>query len=56
MHNRRNLFRDNKWLLIILPTILVVALFPGVPGNLRIYAGKTEELDFCMLHINLGLL
>jgi len=52
MPNRRNLFRANKWLLIILPTILGVALFLGVLGNLRLYAGKTEELYFCILHTN----
>jgi 2',3'-cyclic-nucleotide 2'-phosphodiesterase (5'-nucleotidase family) len=52
MHNRRNLFRANKWLLIILPTILGVALFLGVQGNLRLYAGKTEELYFCILYTN----
>jgi 5'-nucleotidase/UDP-sugar diphosphatase len=52
MHNRRNLFRANKWLLIILPTILVVASFLGIPGNLKSYPGETEELYFCILHTN----
>jgi 2',3'-cyclic-nucleotide 2'-phosphodiesterase (5'-nucleotidase family) len=52
MRNRRNLFRANKWLLILLPTILGIALFLGVLGNLRLYAGKTEELYFCILHTN----
>jgi 5'-nucleotidase/UDP-sugar diphosphatase len=52
MCNRSSLFRANKWLLVILTIILAVALFLGVPGNLRSYAGETEELCFCILHTN----
>src|SRR3989304_101931 len=52
MCDRNNLFRANKGLLYILITILVVASFLGIPGNLKSYAGETEELYFCILHTN----
>jgi 5'-nucleotidase/UDP-sugar diphosphatase len=52
MCNRTNLFRANKRLLCILITILVVASFLGIPGNLQSYSGETEELYFCILHTN----
>jgi 5'-nucleotidase/UDP-sugar diphosphatase len=52
MCNRSSLFRANKCLLVILTTVLAVALFLGVPGNLTTYATETEELYFCILHTN----
>jgi len=52
MCNRSSLFRANKGLFCILTTILVVASFLGIPGNLKSYAGETEELYFCILHTN----
>jgi 5'-nucleotidase/UDP-sugar diphosphatase len=52
MCNRNNLFRANKGLFYILITILVVASFLGIPGNLKSYAGEAEELYFCILHTN----
>ena len=52
MCNRNSLFRANKGLFCILITILVVASFLGIPGNLRSYSGETEELYFCILHTN----
>ena len=52
MRNRRNLFRVNKWLVVILPIILIVALILGIPGDLRSYSCETEELYFCILHTN----
>ncbi len=39
-------------MLVALTTILVVALFPVIPGNPRSCAGETEELYFCILHTN----
>jgi len=52
MCNRNSLFRANKGLFCILTTILVVASFLGIPGNLKSYSGETEELYFCILHTN----
>jgi 5'-nucleotidase/UDP-sugar diphosphatase len=52
MCNRNSLFRANKGLFCILTTILVVASFLGIPGNLESYSGETEELYFCILHTN----
>jgi 5'-nucleotidase/UDP-sugar diphosphatase len=52
MCNRNSLFRANKGLFCILATILVVASFLGIPGNLQSYSGETEELYFCILHTN----
>ena len=52
MCNRNSLFRANKGLFYILITILVVASFLGIPGNLKSYSGETEELYFCILHTN----
>jgi len=52
MCNRNSLFRANKGLFCILITILVVASFLGIPGNLKSYTGETEELYFCILHTN----
>jgi len=52
MCNRTSLFRSNKWLFFILTTILVVASFLGIPGNLESYSGETAELYFCILHTN----
>jgi 2',3'-cyclic-nucleotide 2'-phosphodiesterase (5'-nucleotidase family) len=52
MCNRNSLFRVNKGLFCILITILVVASFLGIPGNLKSYTGETEELYFCILHTN----
>jgi len=52
MCNRNSLFRANKGLVCILTAILVVASFLGIPGNLKSYAGETEELYFCILHTN----
>jgi len=52
MCNINSLFRVNKGLFWILTTILVVASFLGIPGNLKSYAGETEELYFCILHTN----
>jgi 5'-nucleotidase/UDP-sugar diphosphatase len=52
MCNKSGLFRVNKRLLFILPTILVIASFLAIPGNLRSYSGETEELYFCILHTN----
>jgi 2',3'-cyclic-nucleotide 2'-phosphodiesterase (5'-nucleotidase family) len=52
MCNRNSLFRANKGLFCILVTILVVASFLGIPGNLKSYSGETEELYFCILHTN----
>jgi 5'-nucleotidase/UDP-sugar diphosphatase len=52
MCNRNSLFRANKGLFCILITILVVASFLGIPGNLKSYSGETEELYFCILHTN----
>jgi len=52
MRNGHSLFRANKWLLVILTTILAVALFLGIPGDLKSYSGETEELYFCILHTN----
>ena len=52
MCNRNSLFRVNKRFLYILITILVVASFLGIPGNLKSYAGETQELYFCILHTN----
>jgi 5'-nucleotidase/UDP-sugar diphosphatase len=50
--NKNSLFRVNKGLFCILTTILVVASFLGIPGNLKSYAAETEELYFCILHTN----
>jgi 2',3'-cyclic-nucleotide 2'-phosphodiesterase (5'-nucleotidase family) len=52
MCDKDSLFRVNKGLFYILITILVVASFLGIPGNLKSYAGETEELYFCILHTN----
>jgi len=52
MRNRRNLFRVNKGLLVLVTIILVVALYPGIQGNPRGCAAETEELYFCILHTN----
>jgi 5'-nucleotidase/UDP-sugar diphosphatase len=52
MCNRNSLFRANKGLFCILTTILVVASFLGIPGNLQSDSGETEELYFCILHTN----
>jgi 5'-nucleotidase/UDP-sugar diphosphatase len=52
MCNRDSLFRVNKGFFSILTTILVVASFLSIPGNLRSYASETEELYFCILHTN----
>jgi 5'-nucleotidase/UDP-sugar diphosphatase len=52
MCNRNSLFRANEGLFCILITILVVASFLGIPGNLQSYSGETEELYFCILHTN----
>jgi len=52
MCNRNSLFRANKGLFCILTTILVVASFLGIPGNLQSSSGETEELYFCILHTN----
>lgn len=52
MCNRNSLFRVNKGLFCILITILVIASFLGIPGNLKSCAGETEELYFCILHTN----
>jgi 5'-nucleotidase/UDP-sugar diphosphatase len=52
MFNRNSLFRANKWSLSILITILIIALFLGIPGNLKSDSGETEELYFCILHTN----
>ncbi|MGA8848788.1 MAG: bifunctional UDP-sugar hydrolase/5'-nucleotidase [Dehalococcoidia bacterium] len=52
MCNRSSLFRSNKGLFCILVTILVVASFLGIPGNLKSYSGETQELYFCILHTN----
>jgi len=52
MFNRTSLFRANKGLFCILTTILVVASFLGIPGNLQSDSGETEELYFCILHTN----
>ena len=52
MFNRNSLFKVHKGLFCILTTILVVASFLGVPGNVRGYSGETEELYFCILHTN----
>ena len=52
MCNRNGLFRANKGLFCILTTILVVASFLGIPGNLQSDSGETEELYFCILHTN----
>jgi 5'-nucleotidase/UDP-sugar diphosphatase len=52
MCNRNSLFRVNKGLFSILATILVVASFLGIPGNLKSYSDGTQELYFCILHTN----
>jgi 5'-nucleotidase/UDP-sugar diphosphatase len=52
MCKRNSPFRANKGLFSILTTILVVASFLGIPGNLKSYAGETAELYFCILHTN----
>ena len=52
MFNRTSLFRANKGLFCILTTILVVASFLGIPGDLKSDSGETEELYFCILHTN----
>jgi 5'-nucleotidase/UDP-sugar diphosphatase len=52
MCNKNSLFRANKGLFYILVTILVVASFLGIPGNLKSYSSETEELYFCILHTN----
>jgi 5'-nucleotidase/UDP-sugar diphosphatase len=52
MCSRNSLFKAKKGLFSILATVLVVALFLGIPGNLKSYSGETEELYFCILHTN----
>jgi 2',3'-cyclic-nucleotide 2'-phosphodiesterase (5'-nucleotidase family) len=52
MCNKHNRFTVNKGLSLILTTILVVASFLVIPGNLKGYSGETEELYFCILHTN----
>jgi len=52
MCNRNSLFRASKGLFCFLITILVIASFLGIPGNLKGYSGETEELYFCILHTN----
>jgi 5'-nucleotidase/UDP-sugar diphosphatase len=52
MRSRIGLGRLNKQLLLILTTVLVVALFLGIPGNPKSCAGENEELYFCILHTN----
>jgi len=39
-------------MLVILASILVLALFLGIPRNLQSDSGETEELYFCILHTN----
>jgi len=46
------MFRSNKGLFCILATVLIVASFLGVPGNLESHSGESEELHFCILHTN----
>ncbi len=52
IRNRNSLLKTNKGLFFILIAILVVTSFLVIPGNLKSYAGKTEELYFCILHTN----
>jgi len=52
MCSRNSLFRVNKGMLVILASILVLALFLGIPRNLQSDSGETEELYFCILHTN----
>jgi 5'-nucleotidase/UDP-sugar diphosphatase len=52
MCDRSSLSRADRGLLFVLATILVVALFLGIPGNPRSCAGETGELYFCILHTN----
>jgi len=39
-------------MLVILASILVLALFLGIPRNLQSDSGETEELYFCILYTN----
>ena len=52
MLNRNRPFRVNKELFSILTTVLVIASFLGVPGNLESSPAETDELYFCILHTN----
>lgn len=52
MRSEHNLSGANRWLFLILTTILVVALFLGIPGNPTSYAVEADELYFCILHTN----
>jgi len=52
MCKRNSLFSAKKGLLCIVATVLVIALFLGIPGNPKSCAGETEELYFCILHTN----
>jgi len=52
MCNRNILSRADRGLLVVLATVLVIALFLGIPGNPRSCAGETQELYFCILHTN----
>jgi 2',3'-cyclic-nucleotide 2'-phosphodiesterase (5'-nucleotidase family) len=50
--NKNSIFRAKQGWFSILATILVVASFLGIPGNLTGHTGETEELHFCILHTN----
>jgi len=52
MCKRNSLFSAKKGLLCIVATVLVIALFLGIPGSPRSCAGEIEELYFCILHTN----
>ncbi|MGB5926202.1 MAG: bifunctional UDP-sugar hydrolase/5'-nucleotidase [Dehalococcoidia bacterium] len=52
MCNRNRLSRADRGALLVLATVLVIALFLGIPGNPRSCAGETQELYFCILHTN----
>jgi 5'-nucleotidase/UDP-sugar diphosphatase len=52
MFNSSSLSGAKKGLFSILATVLLLAPFLGVPGNLKSYSGETEELYFCILHTN----
>jgi 2',3'-cyclic-nucleotide 2'-phosphodiesterase (5'-nucleotidase family) len=52
MLNRNRPFRVNKELFSILTTVLVIASFLGVSGNLESSPAGTDELYFCILHTN----
>jgi 2',3'-cyclic-nucleotide 2'-phosphodiesterase (5'-nucleotidase family) len=52
MFNRNSPFRAGKGLFLVLTALLVIASFPGIPGNLATASAETEELYFCILHTN----